>query len=106
MVRMRLAGWIVVVPCFGEVIRTVTVLVDVHSIKVCGAGYLFVWQIEDFGFHQYATVRSLVEFYQPLRLGAALPPLTQAMAAGARKRSKSAKMSAGVTDWLVIWCLL
>ena len=38
MVRMRLAGWIVVVPCFGEVIRTVTVLVDVHSIKVCGAG--------------------------------------------------------------------
>ena len=48
-VRMRFAGRIVVVPCFGEVIRAITVLVDVHGIKVCGVGFLFVGQIEDFG---------------------------------------------------------
>ena len=63
-VRMRFAGRIVVVPCFGEVIRAIPILVDVHGIKVCGAGFLFVGQIEDFGFHQHTTVRSLVEFYQ------------------------------------------
>ena len=64
MVRMRFAGRIVVVPRTGEVIGTITVLVNVHGIKIRGTGSLFIGKIEYLGFHQYAPIRSLVEFHQ------------------------------------------
>ena len=73
---------------------------DVHGIEIRRASHILIRKVKNLSFHQHALVGSLIELNKSAVAGADAPPFTQATAAGAPKRSKSAKTSAGVTDWL------
>ena len=61
---MKLAGGIKMVSGAGKVTGAVTVLVDVESVEIGGAGNAFVRKIENFSLHQHALIRCFIEFYK------------------------------------------
>ncbi len=64
MLRMGLHSWIVVFSGFGKVIRTVTILVDVHGVEIGRTLGGNIGQSKDFGFYQNTSIGSIVKFYK------------------------------------------